>query len=451
MTMFAAETATIPATRWSRIGSLLFLTYLVAYIDRTNMSIAAPAMRETLGITQGQIGVLMSAFFWGYVASLAVSGFVVARFGPKRTIVTALVVFGLASMATGIVTDLAHLTVARVVLGLGEGMVFPAFTVLFVQWFPDWERARISMISLLTIPISAMIMAPLGGWLISAHSYGVMFVVQATPPLLAAALFLRFAADRPEDDGRLSTRERDFIVTNRAHGAAENGTLRDVLLNPRVWAFAVIYLFWAIGLYGFGQWLPSLLKQLSNQGILAIGWLTVIPYGCAAAAMYFVARAADRNPAQRTLLVAVPMLVAGAALLASRLGSGNLIMGMVILSIACVGVHAAFGPWWAWVLSFVPRDVAGLTSGIVLAIGNFGGIIGPIVVGALARGESVSTGYYVLGYCLLGAGGLAVLVGATVRRPDPDSKASTHPVRTGTPTESHDGPAPTPHSKVTRS
>lgn len=420
--MFGARAASatpgstaIPAARWTRIGSLLFFTYLVAYVDRTNMSIAAPSMREDLGLDQSQIGVLLSAFFWGYVASLAVAGFVVAKFGAKRTIVCALVVFGLASMATGIVTDLNHLLIVRVILGLGEGMVFPAFTVLFVQWFPSWERARASMFSLLTIPISAIIMAPMGGWLIEIADYRTMFIVQATPPLLAAVLFAIFAANQPEDDRRLSAAERTYILANRAQGETEHGTFTDVLRNPRVWAFAGIYLLWAIGLYGFGQWLPSLLKELSGQGIQAVGWLSAIPFGAAAIGMYLTARYSDRHPHNRTAFVAVPMIVAGAALLVSRFIDGGITVSLLILAIACVGVHAPFGPWWAWVLSFVPRTMAGQTSGTVLAIGNFGGIIGPILVGFLASGETVSTGYYVLGYCLIGAGLLSAVVGITTR------------------------------------
>lgn len=419
--------ANIPSARWWRIGGLLFFTYLVAYIDRTNMSIAAPSMREDLGLSQSQIGILLSAFFWGYVVSLAAAGFVVAKFGAKRTIVCALVVFGLASMATGIVTDLEHLIVVRVILGLGEGMVFPAFTVFFVQWFPSWERARASMFSLLTIPISAIIMAPMGGWLISIASYREMFIVQAVPPLIAAVLFAVFAAEKPETDTRLSAVERDFIVQHRAEGEVENGTIRDVVLNPRIWAFAVIYLLWAVGLYGFGQWLPTLLTQLSGQSILAVGWLSAIPFGAAAIGMFFIARISDRHPDNRTAFVAAPMIMAGAALLLSRFVEGGLAVNLAVLAIACIGVHAPFGPWWAWVLSFVPRTMAGQTSGLVLAIGNFGGIIGPIMVGFLASGESVSTGYYVLGYCLVVAGALSLAVGLTARR-SPSASASTDKV-----------------------
>ncbi|MEU0074493.1 MFS transporter [Streptomyces sp. NPDC006332] len=403
--------AHIPKARWYRMGSLLFFSYLVAYIDRTNMSIAAPAMKEELGLSQAQIGVLLSAFFWGYVVSLGAAGWVVNRLGPKRTIVTALLVFGCASMATGVFTGTTQLLMVRAVLGLGEGLVYPAFTVCFVRWFPSWERGRASMVSLITIPISAIVMAPLGGWMISALDYRWMFILQGAPPVIAALLFAWLAADHPEEDSRLSAAERTYVITNRAIGQTERGNLRDVLLNPKVWLFGVIYLLWVIGLYGFGQWLPTLLTELSGSGILTVGWLTAVPYGVAAVGMFLNALYSDRKPQQRTLFVAWPMLLAGVALLISRALESSLSSSLVLLSIACVGVHASFGPWWAWVLSFVPNSHAGTASGLVLAIGNFGGIIGPVLVGVLAGGADVATGYYVLGYPLVVAGLLALLLG----------------------------------------
>ncbi|GAB2715337.1 MFS transporter [Arthrobacter bambusae] len=395
----------------------MLISYLVAYIDRTNMSIAAPAMSKELGLDASAMGVLLSAFFWGYVVSLALAGLVVTRLGAKRSMVIALIVFGLASAATGLTHDFTQLIIVRVILGLGEGLVFPAITIFLVKWFPSWERGRASGLSLLAIPISAIIMAPMGGWLIGAWDYRGMFIVQGVPPVVIAFLVLFLIKDDPAKDQRLSDAERNFILENRASGEKEQGgAWRDVYLNPRIWLISITYLLWLTGLYGFNQWLPTILTEASKQGIQAVGWLTTIPFVFAAVGMYFASRQSDKHDGRRTPFIAIPIAVSGLALLGQHFVPGNLAVDIVFLSVACVGLHSAFGPWWPWALEGVPRNQTGFASSFILSVGNFGGIIGPILVGLLTGGGAVSQGFYALGYVLLGSAVLAALVAMRRRK-----------------------------------
>lgn len=428
----SASATAAPRARWWRVGSVLMVAYLVAYIDRTNMSIAAPAMSKELSLDASQMGVLLSAFFWGYVVSLAFAGLAVARLGAKRSMVGALIVFGLASAATGLTQDFAQLIAVRVLLGLGEGLVFPAITIFLVKWFPSWERGRASGLSLLAIPISAIIMAPMGGWLIGTWDYRMMFVVQGLPPIAMALLVLVLIKEDPADDRRLSAAERGFILENRATGEKERGgAWRDVYLNPRIWLISIAYLLWLTGLYGFNQWLPTLLSEASKQGIQAVGWLTTVPFVFAAIGMYVASRQSDRRDGRRTPYVAIPIAVSGLALLGEHFIAGNLAVNIFFLTVACVGLHSAFGPWWPWALEKVPRNQTGFASSFILSVGNFGGIIGPILVGLFTGNGSVSQGgFYTLGYVTLASGALAALVALTRRGrkslPDP-SVAGTSP------------------------
>ncbi|WP_426007257.1 MFS transporter [Paenarthrobacter sp. NyZ202] len=416
----------IPNARWWRVGGLLLISYLVAYIDRTNMSIAAPAMSKELGLDASQMGVLLSAFFWGYVVSLAFAGFVVTKLGAKRSMVAALIVFGLASAATGMTHDFTQLIIVRVILGLGEGLVFPAITIFLVKWFPSWERGRASGLSLLAIPISAIIMAPLGGWLIGNWDYRMMFIVQGLPPVVIAFVVLFLIKDDPTKDNRLSPEERDFILENRASGEKEQGgAWKDVYLNPRIWLISITYLLWLTGLYGFNQWLPTILTEASKQGIQAVGWLTTIPFVFAAVGMYVASQQSDKHDGRRTPFVAIPIVISGVALLAQHFIPGNLFLDIVFLSVACIGLHSAFGPWWPWALEGVPRNQTGYASSFILSVGNFGGIIGPVLVGVLTGGGAVSQGFYTLGYVLLASAVLAAVVvrirrnhGARIEAPD---------------------------------
>lgn len=401
--------------RWSKVGLMLFITYLVAYIDRTNMAIAAPSMIKELGLTSSEMGLLLSAFFGGYVFSLAFAGIVVTRFGAKRSMVLALIVFGLASASTGLTEDFAQLIAVRLLLGLGEGFVFPAITIFFVKWFPAWERGRISGLCLLAIPISALIMAPMGGWLIGSLGYKEMFVIQGIPPLIIAVLVAIMLKESPVHDASLNEKERDYISAHTEDTTADThdkGAIRGVYFNLRIWLIGLVYLLWMTGLYGFNQWLPTLLSEASGSGIEAVGLLTAIPFVFAAIGMVFAASASDKARSNRTPYVVLPIFIAGIALLLQHFIGGGITAQIVFLIIAGVGIHAAFGPWWPWALNEVPANQTGYASSLVLTIGNFGGVIGPLLVGFLSGGKSIAQGgFYVLGYILIVAAILGCVIG----------------------------------------
>ncbi len=394
--------------RWSKVGVLLLVSYLVAYIDRTNMSIAAPSMTKELGLDASQMGILMSAFFCGYVISLAFAGVIVTKLGAKRSMSVALFVFGLASAATGLTEDFSQLIIVRVLLGIGEGFVFPAITLFFVRWFPSWERGRASGLSLLAIPISAIIMAPLGGWLINILGYKEMFIIQGIPPILIAFVVMALLKDDPSQDKSVNGIECSYILTNRDlsqnNENRKAGAFKSVYLNIKVWIVGIVYLLWMTGLYGFNQWLPTLLSEVSGSGIQTVGLLTTAPFVFAAFGMIFVSLGSDKSTSSRTPWVVLPIAIAGCALILQHIIGGGLWTQLIFLIIAGVGIHAAFGPWWPWALEGVVSEHTGYASSLVLSVGNFGGIVGPMLVGFLTGGGTVAHGgFYVLGYVLIGS------------------------------------------------
>lgn len=412
----AVAIGSVPRARWYRVGLLLLVCYLFAYIDRTNIGIATPKMIEELEISATAMGVLQSAFFWGYVLGLAPAGWVAMRFGPKSAIIVALAIFGVAATATGLVSGYGSLLVTRFFVGLGEGLVWPAFGVLFVRWFAGWERARAIAFSLLALPLSSILAAPLGGWMIDTWNYHMMFLLQGGPPLLLVLAVWRWLSNDPIEDRRLSERERLFILDNRAASGQADGRIREVFGSVQVWTCGLIYFLWLVGLYSFSLWLPTILKELSGRGMTAVGWFSAAPFAVAAVAMVLNSRWCDRASGNRTPFVVVPLALAGIALLAQHYLDTGLAGRVVLLLLTGIGLFAAFGPWFAWVLSVVPSNMAAPATALVTFCGNFGGIVGPIIVGAAAAGASVEQGIYVLGFFLLAAGLIALVLGRTATR-----------------------------------
>jgi MFS family permease len=403
----------VPRSRWYRIGLVLFLIQLVAYMDRTNIGVAAPAMATHLGLSASVVGVLLSAFFWGYVITQVPGGWTATRIGPRRVIAGALIVWGIGGFITATVDSYGGLLCARVLMGLAEGVVWPSFTVLVVNWFAASEQGRAMSLLEFSLPISSVITAPLAGWMISAFNYHAMFVLQAIPAFVMAGVILFVARDHPAADPHLSAAERDYLLASAPRGSKAQGSFLEVLALPRTWILGVVLFFWVSGLYSFGLWIPSAVSELSHRGIGLVGLISAIPFLFATVALYVNGRIADRPGVNRAWTVIVPLIAGGIALLTEHFVGQNLWLNMLLLVIGAIGIYAGFGPWWAWAASQVPHNQTGAAIGVINCVGNFGGVAGPVVVGLAARGHHVSSGFYVLG--------LALLIGAVIvfalRRP----------------------------------
>ncbi|ASO21694.1 sugar phosphate permease [Actinoalloteichus hoggarensis] len=418
----AASSAPVPKARWTRVGLLLFLIYLICYADRSNISVAVPDMVEQLRLSSTVAGVLLSAFFWGYVITQIPGGWAANRFSPKKVIVGSLVVVGITACATGLTSDYTSLLAIRFTMGLAEGTVFPSFAVMFLRWFPSIERGRAVSFTQYALPVSSALMAPLAGWMIHVWDYRTMFVLQGLPAFFLALAFWVLVADDPADDRRLDPRERELILRERDEETTSESTFLTSLRRPVLWALCLTYFLWITGMYAFGLWLPSVISQFSAAGIDAVGWLTALPYAVAALALYLLSRASDRSSHSRGWFVAGAMTIGGVALLVQYVVGDTVWTNMALLILTAVGIYGALGAWWTWALSKVPRNQAGASIGLINLCGNFGGIVGPILVGAVsAPDEGPGGGFYVLGFVLLAAAVLAAVI--AVRSDGPAARA----------------------------
>jgi sugar phosphate permease len=398
----------IPKARWYRVGFLLFLTYLFAFIDRSNIGMAAPDMIKELGLSSVSMGILLSAFFWGYILTQVPGGVIAQKFSCKWVIIITMIGWGFFSGLTGFMRTLPSLEIVRFLTGIFEGSVWPAFMVLTSRWFPRNERAQAAGLFLLALPLSSVLLSPLAGWMITAWNWQVMFYFQAVPPLILAVLAVFLLNDNPETDKKLSEEERKYILQNRDidYSKTQQVSLAKAFKSPRLWCLALTYMFWLTGLYAYGLWLPTVIKSLSNANIATVGWLSAVPPLLGAFAMYFNSRLSDRKM-QRGFYVIWPLIVGGLSLLVSAFVSTPG-LSFLLLCISAIGIYAPFGVWWAWCIENVPSQHVGPLNGFVNFGGNFGGIIGPPVVALASVGGKIGSGFYVLGVGMLLSAILAI-------------------------------------------
>ncbi|MGI4945015.1 MAG: MFS transporter, partial [Janthinobacterium lividum] len=375
---------------------------------------------QHLGMTGTSTGVLLSAFFWGYVITQIPGGWVSNRFGAKRVIITCLLGVCATGLLTGIVENYRLLLAVRFLMGLFEGVIWPSFAVVIMRWFPASERSRAVNLAQYVLPLSSALMAPIAGWMIYDFGWKAMFLLQAAPVFLLALAWLILGSSTPEQDRRLGDEERQLILSTRERETALPSSLGEVFRMPVLWGLCLAYFLWMTGFYGFGLWLPTLIRQLSAEGVGSVALLTALPFAFAVVGLYVNATWADKAHHSRAWHFIIPLTIGGLAMLAQNALHPTLFVSMVLLVVTGVSLISGIGVWWAWALGMVPRNQVGPSAGMINFLGNFGGIVGPIVVGmAAGAGGSMSGSFHVVGYALLGSALVNLLVWLSSRTSQP--------------------------------
>ncbi len=386
--------------------------YTIAFVDRTNISLALPGMSRELHMDPTQAGDSAGIFFWGYVLLQIPGGHLAERWSAKRFVSILLVLWGLCAVGCGLVRTWREFWIMRFLLGVAEGGVWPATLVLLSHWFPRTERARANAFWMLCLPFSVIISSPVSGWILSHWDWRVLLIAEGALPFFWLLVWAWFIDNCPGEAAWISAEERDYLDRTLRQEAAELQPVAPepylrALLRPQVLIMVAVYLCQTSGSYGYLFWLPSALENARKLSHLVVGFLFTIPYVLTGVAMVLNSHHSDRTRERRGH-VALALAWGGIFLLASVLTSQAWpLASFALLCLAGAGPYATLGPFWAIPTETLPPAVAGSAMGLVNAIGNLGGYFGPRLVGSLIR----KTGSFVWAF---GALSLALLLGAVL-------------------------------------
>jgi len=409
------NTSPLSSQRWRRLLPLAFVTYSLAYVDRSNYSLgAAGGLTHSLHITSGQVGLLGGLFFIGYFIFQVPAADFAERRSVKRLMFWSLILWGIFAALQGVLRSFPLLLVDRFLLGVVEAAVIPAMLVFLTHWFSSRERGRADTFLLLGNPVTLLWMSVISGYLIAATSYRWMFVIEGLPAIVWAFVFRALSDDRPRDAKWLGESEREEIEERLAaeqEGVPKVRGYREVLGSWNVRVLSLQYALWSIGVYGFVFWLPTIVKSQSGNGIGLTGALSAVPYALAVVLMLANSYVSDRAHQRRRLFV-WPFLIVGAIalFLSYRVGTGHFVESFVLLVIAGGVMYAPYGPYFAFIPEFLPQNVSGAAMGVINAFGALGGFAGAYVVGALGGGTKSGAAFLFMAGSLLAAGLLMFLV-----------------------------------------
>jgi MFS transporter, ACS family, tartrate transporter len=393
-----------------RLVPFLMLLYMVAFLDRVNISFAALTMNRDLGISETLYGFAAGVFFLSYCLFQVPANLALTRMGARRWLGLLMIVWGVVSMATAWVAGANSYITVRALLGLAESGFYPGVIYYFTFWLPRAQRTRVLALFLLSLPLCNCIGSPISAHILLMNQVGGLkdwqwiFLLEGAPAVVLGVVTWFVLADSPTSAAWLSadekaTVQRDLETDDAVRGT---GTGRKWL---EVTGDSIAYFLWSTGIYGLSFFLPKILVARGASPV-STGWWATLTFGAGAIAMFW---ASHRRSFR---LLPLLFLVAGAGFAASGLFHS---VGGAVASfcVAAMGLLSSVPMFWSMAASRLSGKAAGAAIAIVNSVGAVGAFSGPYAMGWLHDAtHSYVAGLWSIAACL-GLGAILTLSAAS--------------------------------------
>jgi sugar phosphate permease len=403
--------------RWYILG-LICLMYLITYLDRVNISTAAPEISKEFGFDRITMGWIFSAFVWAYAMFQVPGGWLNDRFGARPVLATIVAYWSVMTAATAMATGWLSFVVLRFLFGAGEAGAFPGATRAMQVWYPRRERGFVQGLTHSASRLGAAIAPPIvvliiaGGqfelpWLhlsVSMPALGwrsVFYICGAVGFIWSVWWYLSYR-NLPEEHRMVNRAELQQIRGLDAAGEIKQAAIEKdgasvpwgtLLRSPNMWAIMCAYFTYVYCLYIFLTWLPSYLVEFRHFTLVKVGMFASLPLFAGVigdtvgglATDWLLRKTRSTRFARRT--VAIVGLLGCAVFMVAAGRTEDAYTAVYSLTTAMFFLECTIGPAWA-----VPMDCGGKYSGTVSGMmnmaGNIGGAISPLVFGYLAQYEN---------------------------------------------------------------
>src|SRR5467141_3386370 len=272
-----------------RLLPFAVLSYVLAYIDRINVSFAGLTMRGDLGMSAGTFGFAVGMFYWAYFLFEVPSNVILEKVGARIWIARIMITWGILAGLTAMVTGSTSFGIVRFLLGVAEAGFFPGIILYFTYWFPSYHHARIVSGFLVGLPVAVAIGAPISTALLGLdglfglRGWQVMYIAEAIPTAVIGVITFFVLTDRPAEAKFLTADERNWLVNTiaaerRATERVRTFTLWQALYNPKVLLLALNYVGIVTASLGMLIFIPQMIKSLGDYSNMTVGWLNVRRY-----------------------------------------------------------------------------------------------------------------------------------------------------------------------------
>lgn len=412
--------------RWFML-SLLLIATIINYIDRVNISIAAPFMAKDLGLDKIEMGLIFSAFAWTYALALVPAGFVADRFGSRLTYGVSLISWSTVTVCQGFATGFASLFGLRLAVGAMEAPAFPANSRAVTVWFPARERGVASSIYVCGQYLGTALFTGLLLWLATTYDWRHVFYSTGLLGIVFGVAWLYLYRD-PLNCKHVSQEELKYI---EAGGGLVKSSQERTRFNWRqiaelfryrqIWAICIGKFASTSALYFFLTWFPTYLIEERKLTMIKAGIFAVLPFVGATVGILLAGIVSDlliRRGYSMSFARKLPLVVG------SMLGMSIVLVNFTDSNVICIAVltiaffaQGIASSSWAAVSEVAPKELIGLTGGITSLAANIGGIVTPIVIGGIvhATGSFAYAFWFIGGVALIGTLSYSLLLGRLFR------------------------------------
>jgi ACS family D-galactonate transporter-like MFS transporter len=411
---------------------LLFVSVTINYLDRSNLSITAPAMRTALGLDTAQMGYVLSAFGWTYALCQIPGGWLVDRVAPRVLFAVLVVCWSIATILLGFTASVAGLMAVRMLVGALEAPSYPINNRVVTTWFPERERATAIGFYTSGQFVGLAFLTPVLVWIQTRFGWHMVFVATGVVGIVWGIVWYAVYRQPHEFPGTNAAEIEqirrggglvDLDRTRTEKRAFSGADLAHVLSSRKLWGVYFGQFALTSTLWFFLTWFPTYLVQARGMSFVKAGFLASLPFLAAFVGVLcsgvlsdaMVRRGASLGAARKVPIV-TGLLLSTSVVGANYVNEPALIVAFLALAFFGNGLASIT---WSLVSTIAPERLLGLTGGVFNFVGNLSGITVPIVIGYLARDYGFSAGLaYIALLALLGAMSYVFVVGRVERLPD---------------------------------
>ena len=397
------------------ILAVMCLMYFISYIDRVNIAVAGPLIRQEMGLTSAQLGLVFSAFAYPYAVMQIIGGWLADKYGPKIVLTVLSIIWGVATLATGFAGSVTMLVAMRFLLGIGEGGAFPTATRAFTYWMPVAERGFAQGITHSFARLGGAVTPPLVLAVVAVGGWRDAFLLLGVASLAWTVLYLCFFTNSPEQHRRI-TPEETAEIGYRAGDCerAKHAVTPWRKLVRRMWLVTFVDFCYGWLLWVYLTWLPSYLKESRGFDLKQLALFTALPLLAGVIGDTLGGVVSDRifKATGRLRLARCSVLVVGMggslAFLLPMVSATDPLMAVLFLSASFFFLEITNPVLWT-----LPLDIAGKYAGTAGGMMNTGfgvaGMVSPVVFGYLIQTTGSYNVPFTISACLLAVGVVAAL------------------------------------------
>ncbi|BCL78695.1 MFS transporter [Ktedonobacteria bacterium brp13] len=422
------------AHRWPHLRWVILATdcliLALNYGDRSAISIAAPFIMKDFHFTEAQFGIILSIFFVGYVPFCFIGGWTSDKFGPRKIMTWATLVWSIFVAATVVGFNFVSFLIIRALFGFGEGPQGAVMTKTMSNWFPQRELGTSVGIAQAATPLGGAIATPIiVALLVGSHdNWRIPFIIMGAVGILFAIGWFVIIRDKPEQHPWITAQElkkiREGALARRPEYLEDGSTPRMItyLKMPLVWSTAWAFFGYAWVLYTFLSWFPEYLLQKQHISLSSLAVAGAIPWlaGAVACALGGIAtdwigkKTGHPAVARKWMIVVCLLLV---ALLFTPIGMiTSAVVAVALMALIVFLLYLTTAQYFAIIGDVVPSSRLGGVMGLVHLIANLAGVIAPVVTGFLISGSNNWTAAFGIAAAICLTGSLSMAFFARIDR-----------------------------------